>query len=125
MHASYSLARLAVLLVAAIHFAISAGEIFLWSRIYPRLKPFDFSPGEAAKVGPIVANAGLYNGFVAAGLLWSTIAGLAPRELPLFFLVCVTIAGIFGAVTLKAPKTLLLQTVPALIAAAMVWSATS
>jgi len=122
MHVSGAAADVAVGVVSAIHVLIAFAEIFLWNRIYPRLKLFSFTPGEAAKVGPIVANAGLYNAFLAAGLIWSQ-ARMDDKPVGLFFLTCVMIAGIFGAVTLRAPKTLVLQTVPALIAAFLVYMA--
>ena len=104
---------------SAIHFAIAFGEIFLWNRVYPRLKQFAFTEKEAAKARPIVANAGLYNAFIAAGLLWSLVAG--DDHLRYFFLLCVVIAGVFGAVTLKTSKTLALQTLPAFLAILLVW----
>jgi putative membrane protein len=64
---------------------------------------------EALKVAPIVANAGLYNGFITAGLIWGLVSGKNGDVIKVFFLVCVIIAGIFGAVTLKW-TTLLIQT---------------
>jgi putative membrane protein len=110
-------------LVSAIHFAIAFAEIFLWKRIYPRLKQFAFTPSEAEKAGPIVANAGLYNAFLGSGLLWSAFAGSGFDALRLFLLACVMTAGLFGAVTLKAPKTLALQTLPAFLTASLIWMA--
>lgn len=121
MSVSGEMANTAVGIVAAIHFVISFTEIFLWKRVYPGLRQFAFTAAEAGKVGPIVANAGLYNGFLAAGLFWSALPGSTAEPLRLFFLACVVVAGIFGAVTLKAPKTLALQTLPALICIALVW----
>jgi putative membrane protein len=123
MHVSDTTADVAVWAVSAIHFLIAFAEIALWKRVYPRLPQFSFTPGEAAKAGPIVANAGLYNAFLAAGLLWSGVTSMDAQPLRLFFLMCVMVAGVFGAVTLKAPKTLVLQTLPALIAACLVWMA--
>ena len=123
MQVSNSVANLAVGVISGIHFLISFGEIFLWKRVYPRLKQFNFTPVEAGKAGPIVANAGLYNGFLAVGLLLSALPVMDSQPLRLFFLACVVVAGIFGAVTLRAPKTLGLQTLPALIAAFLVWIA--
>jgi putative membrane protein len=120
MHVSDAAANIAIGVVSTIHFLIAFAEIFLWSRLYPRLKQFSFSPGEAAKVGPIVANAGLYNAFLAAGLIWS-LAGKDDQSVRLFFLTCVMVAGIFGAITLRTPKTLGLQTLPALIAGFLAW----
>ncbi len=116
-------ANMAVGVVALIHFIIASAEMFLWNRIYPRLKkPVDFNDAEAVKVAPVVANAGLYNGFVAAGLVWSALFATSP-DLRLFFLACVMIAGVFGAATLKDPKVLGMQTLPAAIAACLVWFA--
>lgn len=101
-------------LVALVHVALCGAEIFLWTQplIHERL---DFTYIEALKVAPIVANAGLYNGFIAAGLMWGLFAPKNATALRLFFLTCVAIAGIFGAVTLK-PTTLILQTLPSVLA---------
>jgi putative membrane protein len=113
-------ANVAVLLVALLHALIGIVEMFLWKqpRVYSRLEQFGFTQAEASKVAPIVANAGLYNLFVAAGLAWSVTAG-EPR-FTLFFLAFVVIAGIYGAATLRR-TTLLLQTLPAVLAALAVW----
>jgi putative membrane protein len=123
MQISETLISSIVGLISAIHFGIAFAEIFLWKLIYPRLKQFGFTPSEAEKAGPIVANAGLYNGFLASGLLWSALVGSDFPALRLFLLACVIAAGLFGAVTLKAPKTLALQTFPALFAAWLVYIA--
>lgn len=123
MQISETLVSSMIGLVSAIHFVIAYAEIFLWKRIYPRLKQFAFTSSEAEKAGPIVANAGLYNVFLASGLLLSALAGSDFGTLRLFLLACVITAGLFGAVTLKAPKTLALQTLPALLAAFLVWMA--
>jgi putative membrane protein len=119
------LARFAVGLVAVLHVVISAAEMFFWKcpRVYGLLdNRFHFDQAGADKVAPIVANAGLYNAFIAAGLVWSLFAASASRSLKFFFLWCVAIAGIYGAVTLK-PDTLFLQTLPALVALGLVWRA--
>lgn len=104
----------AIALVMLIHVAIATVEMFFWQTpaIYERL---DFTTEIAAKVAPIVQNAGLYNAFIALGLLWSLFAKENRLALRLFFLGCVVVAGVFGAFTLR-PTTLILQTVPALIA---------
>lgn len=117
-------ARILVGLIAFMHFGISAAEMFLWKNpaVYTRLDKFDFCKEEAEKIAPIVANAGLYNAFIAAGLVWSLFAGSNSRALQFFFLSCVAIAGVYGAVTLK-PDTVLLQTLPALLALFFVWRA--
>lgn len=118
MHVSSSVSNLAVGVIAAIHFVISMFEMFIPKRLLAG-DHFRFTEAEATKAGPIVANAGLYNGFVAAGLALSLTAD--GNYFVYFFLVCVVVAGVFGAVTLKAPKTLALQTAPALIAVVLVW----
>jgi putative membrane protein len=112
-------ARILVLLVALIHVGIAATEIFLWKSpvIHSRL---GFSSSEAEKVAAIVANAGLYNGFLAAGLIWGLLSRANSYQIELFFLSCVIVAGVFGAVTLKW-TTLVLQSVPGVAALLAVW----
>jgi putative membrane protein len=109
-----AVAQVLVGLVALIHIVISISEIFLWKKpvVHERI---GFNQTEADKVAPIVANAGLYNGFLAAGLIWSLLMSTNAATIQLFFLTCVFTAGIFGAVTLKW-TTLILQTLPSLIA---------
>lgn len=116
-------ATISILLVAAIHIAISIVEIFLWQNpsVYQRL---DFTAEIATKVAPIVQNAGLYNSFIAAGLIWGAFAKSNSLGIGIFFLVCVIIAGVFGALTLRW-TTLVLQTLPAFVALALVWLAHS
>ncbi len=117
-----TVAHFAVWLIALVHCAIGVVEMFLWKspKVYGRLEQFAFTEAEASKVAPIVANAGLYNLFVAAGLAWSAYTG--QTEAAVFFLLCVATAGLYGAVTLKA-TTLVLQTVPAAMALLAVWGA--
>lgn len=114
-------ATISVLIVAVIHIAISAVEIFFWNNplVYQRL---DYTAEIARKVAPIVQNAGLYNGFIAAGLIWGVFSKNNFLSVRVFFLICVVIAGIFGALTLKW-TTLVLQTIPAFIALIIVWLA--
>jgi putative membrane protein len=108
-----------VLVVALVHVVISVVEMFFWNNpyIYGRL---EFTSEQAKTVAPIVANAGLYNGFIAAGLIWGLLAREAGLSIKVFFLLCVIVAGIVGAVTLK-PTTLVLQTLPAFVALVGVW----
>ncbi len=120
MHISSTISNLAVAVISGIHFLISTAEI-LFPKGLLQLDDFHFTPSEAGKACPIVANAGIYNAFVASGLLWSLKAG--GDLLRYFFLACVMIAGVFGAVTVNAPKALVLQTIPALIAACLMWMA--
>lgn len=116
-----SIATVGVVVVAAIHIAISVVEIFFWENplIHHRL---DFTTELANKVYPIVQNAGLYNSFIAAGLIWGAFAKSNSLSIRVFFLVCVVVAGIFGALTLKE-TTLVIQTLPASISLIFVWLA--
>lgn len=75
---------------------------------------------EAIKVAPIVANAGLYNGLITAGLIWGLVSRKNGDAIKVFFLGGVIIAGIFGAATLKW-TTLLIQTARGAIAIFLVW----
>jgi putative membrane protein len=106
-------------IAALIHFALMIGEIFFWKQpiIHERL---GFNLIEATKAAAIVANAGLYNGFIASGLTWGIISGAKGYPIKTFFLICVIIAGLFGAVTLR-PTTLIIQTLPAIAALICVW----
>ena len=113
------IANLFIAIAALVHIILFTVEIFFWKEpvIHQRL---GFTLDEALKVAPIVANAGLYNGFITAGLIWGLVSGKNGDAIKVFFLVCVIIAGIFGAVTLKW-TTLLIQTAPGAIALFLVW----
>jgi putative membrane protein len=112
--------------VAAVaHLGFMAIEMFPWKRPFVfELVKLGFNPrlDNETIAAPIVHNAGLYNGFIAAGLIWGMCAGADAFHLRVFFLSCGIVAGIFGAVTLT-PKTLLLQTLPAAAAMAAVYAA--
>ena len=112
-------ANLFVVIVALVHIIIFVVEMFFWKQpvIHDRL---GFTLEEAIKVAPIVANAGLYNGFLAAGLIWGLVSGRTGDAIKIFFLACVIIAGIFGAATLTWTP-LLIQTAPGAIALFLVW----
>ena len=116
-----SIATVLIAFVALVQSVIAVVEIFLWKvpRVHGRL---NYTAAEAEKVAPIVANAGLYNSFLAAGLIWAVLSGSGRPGIAVFFLTCVVVAGVFGAITLK-PTTLLLQTLPGAIALAAVWMA--
>jgi len=113
------IANLFVVIVALVHILLLVVEMFFWKEpfIHQRL---DFTLEEAIKVAPIVANAGLYNVFLAAGLIWGLVSGKTGNAIKLFFLVCVIIAGIFGAATLTRTP-LFIQTAPGAIALFLVW----
>lgn len=113
------LAFFLVALVAGIHLLIAVLEMFFWLRpwVHNRL---DFNGPQALKAAPIVRNAGLYNGYVAAGLAWGLLldrqskAHAAP--IIVFFLICVMIVGAVGAYTLDQKVVLALKMAPAAVA---------
>lgn len=107
-----TLAAIAVFVVAALHGGFLALEMFFWDHEIGR-EIFSMTPEESAQTAVLAANQGLYNGFLAAGLLWGLIAG--KREVTIFFLLCVIVAGVFGAVTAK-PTILFTQAAPAALA---------
>lgn len=105
-----------VALIALLHFYIMVLEMFLWTT--PRaLKSFGLTAEFAAQTKAMAANQGLYNGFLAAGLVWSLVYPLPgfAWQIAMFFLACIAIAGIFGAAT-ASRKILFIQTVPAVLA---------
>jgi len=108
------LANILIALVAAIHVYILVLEMFLWDTKTGR-KAFNLSADFARDTRVMAANQGLYNGFLAAGLLWGLWLGDAGFPVKLFFLTCVLIAGVFGAAT-ASKKILYVQALPALIA---------
>ena len=108
------LANILVALVAVIHIYILVLEMFLWETNTGR-KAFKLSENFARETRVLAANQGLYNGFLAAGLLWGLWLGKNGVPVTLFFLICVLIAGIFGAMT-ASRKILYVQALPALIA---------
>jgi len=110
-----ALADTAVVLIAALHFWFLALEMFLWDKPLG-LRTFGMSAEEAALTKPLAMNQGLYNGFLAAGLLWSLVAGDA---VTIFFLGCVIVAGVFGALT-ASRKILWVQALPGVIALLLV-----
>ena len=104
-------------LVAAIHIYILVLEMFFWSKPAGR-KAFNLSLEKAALTKVMAANQGLYNGFLAAGLIWSIMLGDAGNHIKIFFLTCVLIAGIYGAAT-ASKKILFIQAFPAAIGLAL------
>ena len=109
-----------VALVALLHLYILVLEMFLWDKPMGR-KAFGLSPERAALTKVMAANQGLYNGFLAAGLLWSLLAPQSlARPLQFFFLGCVLVAGLFGAAT-ASRKILYIQALPALVGLGLVW----
>jgi putative membrane protein len=116
---STTVATWLVALVAVIHVVIAVAEMVFWNQPIVH-KRIDYTLEKAKMVAPIVRNAGLYNGFLAAGLIWALVSHTPGSNVTIFFLVCVTVAGLFGAMTLKW-TTLLLQALPGAAALAAAW----
>lgn len=109
-------ASLMVLFVALEHLYILVLEMFFWTRPIG-LRAFGLTPEFAEQSAVLAANQGLYNGFLAAGLIWGLLAKEQGTAIRIFFLVCVAIAGVFGALTAK-PSIFFVQAIPALVALA-------
>ena len=115
-----ALATALVVLVAALHVWFLVLEMFLWTRPIG-LRTFRNTEERARTMVVLAANQGLYNGFLAAGLLWGAFHPTAEvgRPIAVFFLACVVVAGCFGALT-ASKRILYVQAVPALVALAFV-----
>lgn len=114
-------ANAVIALIALLHLYFLVLEMFLWDKPIGR-RAFGLSAEFAAQSKVLAANQGLYNGFLAAGLIWGLSLGNAGLQVKLFFLVCVLIAGIFGGLT-ASRKILWVQALPALIGLALIWLA--
>lgn len=106
--------------VAFLHLGFLVLEMFLWDKPLG-LRVFGHTKEMAAKTKVLAANQGLYNGFLAAGLLWGLILGADGTSVKIFFLSCVLLAGLYGAAT-ASRKILLIQALPAAIGLALVVS---
>lgn len=112
-------ANVLVALVAAIHVYILVLEMFLWTTPRGRAA-FGLTPEFAEATKVLGANQGLYNGFLAAGLVWGLVAAdPVGRSVQIFFLLCVAVAGVYGAIS-SSRRILFVQTVPAAVALAAV-----
>jgi len=117
------IANLMVAAVAALHVYFLVLEMFLWTKPLG-LKTFGNTAEKAADSAVLAANQGLYNGFLAAGLIW----GLVQRvpefsfQIKTFFLLCVIVAGLYGALT-ASRKILFVQAMPAVLALILLWLA--
>jgi putative membrane protein len=115
-------AHVLVGLVAALHVYIMVMEMFLWER-KPGRDLSGFDAGMARATAPLAANQGLYNGFLAAGLIWGLIADdPTGRAAQVFFLGCVVVAGLYGGITANR-RILLAQALPGAVALAVVLAA--
>ncbi len=111
------IANVLIGLVAVLHGYFLVLEMFLWGK--PRgLKTFRLTPEFAAASKALAANQGLYNGFLAAGLLWGLWLGASGFAVKVFFLSCVIVAGIYGSITVGR-RVLYIQAVPAILALAL------
>ncbi|MDQ0772558.1 putative membrane protein [Streptomyces aurantiacus] len=114
-----TLANVLVGLVAVLHAYILVLEMFLWER-KPGRELHGFDAEMARATAPLAANQGLYNGFLAAGLVWGLIAGEPTGfRAQVFFLVCVVVAGVYGTVTANR-RILFAQALPGALALAAV-----
>lgn len=111
-------ADLATGLLALLHLYILVLEMFLWDTPRGR-KAFGLTPEFSAATKAMAANQGLYNGFLAAGLVWGLLLGTAGTAVTTFFLGCIVVAGVFGAVT-SSRKILFVQALPGTVALVLV-----
>ncbi len=109
---------LAIAFVAILHLLFMVLEMFFWTRPLGR-RIFGLTRELAGETAALAANQGLYNGFLAAGLIWGLLSAEQTMAISTFFLSCVIVAGVFGAVTAKR-AILYIQALPGAIALAMV-----
>lgn len=102
-----------IVLIALEHVYFLILEMFLWSK--PKgIKTFGLKSKEFAEETKVLAaNQGLYNGFLAAGLVFSLL--IDDQEISIFFLICVSIAGIYGAYSTKKIRLFYIQSIPAIL----------
>lgn len=108
------LAKVLVGFVALQHLGFLILEMFLWTTPTGH-QVFGLDPAFAEQSAGLAANQGLYNGFLFAGLVWSLIRGADGFALKVFFLACVVVAGVFGALTVSS-SILWIQGFPAIVA---------
>lgn len=108
-----------VALLAVLHVYILVLEMFLWDKP-AGMRAFGQTPERAAATKVLAANQGLYNGFLAAGLLWGLWLGPEGFGVKVFFLGCVLVAGLYGAAT-ASRKILYVQALPAAVGLVLVY----
>jgi putative membrane protein len=115
------IANCLVAVVAALHVYFMVLEMFLWTRPLG-LKTFRNTIEKATESAVLAANQGLYNGFLAAGLVWGLIHGNPGfgSQIKTFFLLCVIVAGVYGAATVSR-RILYVQAAPAALALVLLW----
>lgn len=104
-------ANIVIAVIAVLHLGFLALEMFLWNHPVGR-KTFGMTKEVSESSATLAANQGLYNGFLAAGLIWGLLSG--QFAVKVFFLSCILIAGIFGGLTAKR-SILYIQALPALL----------
>ena len=114
-------ATIAIAFVALLHLAFMILEMFFWTKPLGK-RTFHLTETLAREAAPLAKNQGLYNGFLAAGLVWGLVPGPCAVPVQIFFLSCVVIAGVFGAITAQR-SILYVQGVPGMVALALVWLA--
>lgn len=102
-----------IALIALLHLYFLVLEVFLWDKPIG-LRIFAQTAEEAAIRKTLAANQGIYNAFLAIGLLWGLVQGQAGHQIKVFFLLCVIVAGAFGGM-LVSRKILIIQAIPAII----------
>jgi len=102
-----------VVIIALLHLYFLVLEMFLWEKP-AGLRAFSQTRESARASRVLAANQGLYNGFLAAGLVWGAFAGASGLGIRLFFLICVLVAGVYGGLT-AGRKILFIQALPALV----------
>jgi len=112
------IANVVVGLIALLHVYILALEMFLWDKP-AGLRAFGLTQEAATASRVLAANQGLYNGFLAAGLLWGLSLGADGTGVKVFFLCCVLVAGLYGSIT-ASRKILFVQAIPAAIGLVLV-----
>ena len=117
------IANALVAVVAALHVFFLVLEMFLWDKPLG-LKVFRSTLGKATDSKVLAANQGLYNGFLAAGLVWSLFHSnpAFAFQIKIFFLLCVIVAGAYGAATVSR-RILYVQAAPAALALILLWLA--
>ncbi len=114
-----AVADVIIALVALLHSYFLVLEMFLWDKP-AGMRAFGLTPEFAKASKTLAANQGLYNGFLAAGLIWGLSLGAAGTGIKVFFLICILIAGIYGAAT-ASRKILYVQALPAAIALSLLF----
>jgi putative membrane protein len=114
-------ANILVAIVAVLHLYFLVLEMLLWTKPIG-LKTFRQSQQKADDSAVLAANQGLYNGFLAAGLIWGLAHPVAGTgfQIKVFFLLCVVVAGLYGGYSVS-PRIILIQAVPAVLALVLLW----